>query len=61
MVPGIDDSVLNRTFNTGFCMVVVIDAGEGAACAATLRAAGETVHEIGTIAERGTGAAVVVA
>jgi phosphoribosylformylglycinamidine cyclo-ligase len=60
-VAGIDDLEMNRTFNNGIGMVVVIDAAEAAACAATLRAAGETVHEIGTIAERGTGAAVVVA
>jgi len=38
----------------------VVDAAEAAACAATLRTAGEAVYEIGTIAERGTGAAVVV-
>ena len=60
-VAGIDDIEMNRTFNNGIGMVVVIDAAEAAVCAATLRAAGETVHEIGTIAERGTGAAVVVA
>jgi phosphoribosylformylglycinamidine cyclo-ligase len=60
-VAGIDDLEMNRTFNNGIGMVVVIDAAEAAACAATLRAEGETVHEIGVIAERGTGAAVVVA
>ena len=60
-VAGIDDIEMNRTFNNGIGMVVVIDAAEAAACAATLRAAGETVHEIGAIAERGEGAAVVVA
>jgi len=60
-VAGIDDIEMNRTFNNGIGMVVVIDAAEAAACAATLRAEGETVHEIGTIAERGDGAAVVVA
>ncbi|WP_398499714.1 AIR synthase-related protein, partial [Variovorax sp.] len=60
-VAGIDDIEMNRTFNNGIGMVVVIDAAEAAACAATLRAAGETVHEIGVIAERGEGAAVVVA
>lgn len=59
-VAGIDDIEMNRTFNNGIGMVVVIDPAEAAACAATLRAAGETVHEIGVIAERGTGAAVVV-
>ncbi len=59
-VAGIDDIEMNRTFNNGIGMVVVIDAAEAAACAATLRAAGESVHEIGVIAERGEGAAVVV-
>jgi len=59
-VAGIDDIEMNRTFNNGIGMVVVIDAAEAAACADTLRAAGETVHTIGTIAERGEGAAVTV-
>src|SRR5688572_23594128 len=49
-VAGIDDLEMNRTFNNGIGMVVVIDAAEAAACAATLRAEGETVHEIGVIA-----------
>jgi phosphoribosylformylglycinamidine cyclo-ligase len=60
-VAGIDDLEMNRTFNNGIGMVVVIDAAEAAACAATLRAEGETVHEIGVIAPLGAGAAVVVA
>lgn len=59
-IAGIDDVEMNRTFNNGIGMVVVIDAANAAACAATLRAEGETVHEIGVIAERGSGAAVVV-
>ncbi|WP_291011515.1 phosphoribosylformylglycinamidine cyclo-ligase [Hydrogenophaga sp.] len=58
---GIDDTEMNRTFNNGIGMVVVIGALEAAACAATLRELGETVYEIGRIAERGTGAAVTVA
>jgi len=41
-------------------MVVVIDAASAAACADTLRAAGEVVYTIGRIAARGEGAAVVV-
>jgi len=57
---GIDDFEMNRTFNNGIGMVVVIDAANAAACAATLRAAGETVYEIGVIAPIGNGAAVVV-
>ena len=57
---GIDDIEMNRTFNNGIGMVVVIDAAHAAACADTLRAAGETVFSIGTIAQRGNNAAVVV-
>jgi phosphoribosylformylglycinamidine cyclo-ligase len=57
---GIDDIEMNRTFNNGIGMVVVIDADSAAACAATLRAAGETVYEIGVIAARGEGASVTV-
>ncbi len=57
---GIDDHEMNRTFNNGIGMVVVLDAGHAAATAATLRAQGETVYEIGVIAPRGTGAPVLV-
>ena len=57
----ISDFEMNRTFNNGIGMVVVIDAAHAAACAATLRAAGETVYEIGVIAPIGDGAAVTVA
>jgi phosphoribosylformylglycinamidine cyclo-ligase len=60
-VAGIDDIEMNRTFNNGIGMVVVIAAEEAAACAATLRELGETVYEIGAIAPKGDGAAVVVA
>jgi phosphoribosylformylglycinamidine cyclo-ligase len=58
---GIDDIEMNRTFNNGIGMVVVIAANEAEACAATLRGLGETVYAIGHIAARGEGAAVVVA
>ena len=58
-VAGIDDVEMNRTFNNGIGMVVVVAAAEAAACAATLRELGETVHEIGVIAPRADGEAAV--
>jgi phosphoribosylformylglycinamidine cyclo-ligase len=57
---GIDDFEMNRTFNNGIGMVVVIDATNAQACAAMLRSAGETVYQIGVIAQRSDGAAVLV-
>ena len=57
---GIDDQEMNRTFNNGIGMVVVVDAAQADACAATLREQGETVHRIGRIAARGAGAAVEI-
>ena len=56
----IDDTEMNRTFNNGIGMVVIVDAAQADAAADMLRAGGEQVHRIGTIAPRGTGAAVVV-
>jgi phosphoribosylformylglycinamidine cyclo-ligase len=58
---GIDDIEMNRTFNNGIGMVMVVDAAEAQACAQTLRAAGEQVFTIGRIAPQGEGAQVVVA
>jgi len=58
---GIDDFEMNRTFNNGIGMVVVVAAADAAATAQTLRGLGEQVHEIGVIAARGAGAPVVVA
>jgi len=58
---GIDDREMNRTFNNGIGMVVVVGAEHAQAVAATLRAHGETVYRIGAIAPRGNGAPVVVA
>ena len=58
---GIDDIEMNRTFNNGIGMVVVIAAAEAAACATTLSELGETVFDIGVIVERGAGEAVIVA
>ena len=56
----ISDHEMNRTFNNGIGMVVVVAAADAAATAATLRAQGETVYEIGAIAARGDGAPVDV-
>ena len=58
---GIDDIDMNRTFNNGIGMVMVVKPDAADAVAAALRAAGETVYTIGRIAPRGDGAAVVVA
>jgi len=58
---GIDDIEMNRTFNNGIGMVVVVDAANAENCAATLRASGEQVYTIGRIAAQGDGAQVVVA
>ena len=52
---------MNRTFNNGIGMVVVIDAANAAATARTLADAGEAVYQIGVIANKGGGASVVVA
>ena len=56
----IDDIEMNRTFNNGIGMVLVLDAANADACAATLRASGEQVYRIGAIAEHGSEAAVLV-
>ncbi|HXD42357.1 MAG TPA: phosphoribosylformylglycinamidine cyclo-ligase [Ramlibacter sp.] len=56
----ISDHEMNRTFNNGIGMVVVVDAANAQATAHTLRGAGETVYEIGVIAAAGGGPAVVV-
>lgn len=58
---GIDDIEMNRTFNNGIGMVVVVDAANAEATAATLRASGETVYTVGVIAAQGAGEQVVVA
>ena len=56
----ISDHEMNRTFNNGIGMVVVISAADATATARTLRDAGEQVYEIGVIASRGEGTAVVL-
>lgn len=57
----IDDHEMNRTFNNGIGMVVIVGADEAEATAATLAAHGEAVYHIGTIAPRRDGAAVIIA
>jgi len=57
---GISDFEMNRTFNNGIGMVVVVDAAHAQATADTLRAQGETVYTIGAIAPIGQGAAVEI-
>ena len=56
----IDDFEMNRTFNNGIGMVVVIDAANAQATAQTLRESGEIVYVIGVIAPRENGAPVLV-
>ena len=57
---GIDEREMNRTFNNGIGMVVVVEPGSAAGTAQILRDGGETVYEIGSITARGTGDAVLV-
>jgi phosphoribosylformylglycinamidine cyclo-ligase len=57
---GIDDFEMNRTFNNGIGMIVVVDPSESLACAATLTGLGEQVHIIGQMAARRGEAAVTV-
>ena len=57
---GISDFEMNRTFNNGIGMVVVVDAASAEATAQTLRAQGETVYRIGSIAPLGQGARVEI-
>jgi phosphoribosylformylglycinamidine cyclo-ligase len=51
---------MNRTFNNGIGMVVVVAAEHAASTAQTLRDAGEQVFDIGVIAPKNDGAAVLV-
>jgi phosphoribosylformylglycinamidine cyclo-ligase len=57
---GIADLEMNRTFNNGIGMVVVVEPAQAQATAQTLRAAGEQVYEIGRIEPQGEGAKVHV-
>ena len=58
---GIDDIEMNRTFNNGIGMVVVVDAADADCVAETLRVEGETVYVIGQIAAADGNAPVTVA
>ena len=49
-----------RVFNCGIGMIVIVAAADANAAAETLRAAGETVWQIGSIAARAYGEAQTV-
>ena len=51
---------MNRTFNNGIGMVLVLAPEHADACARTLRGLGETVYRIGAIGAIGSGDAVEV-
>ncbi|QEA14401.1 phosphoribosylformylglycinamidine cyclo-ligase [Comamonas flocculans] len=57
---GVDDIEMNRTFNNGIGMVVVVAAQAAAQVSATLQAHGESVHTIGVVGPRANGAAVTI-
>ena len=57
---GIDAVEMNRTFNNGIGMVVVVPAEQAPTIAAALQGLGETVYTIGRIAARGDGQPVEV-
>ena len=57
---GISDFEMNRTFNNGIGMVLIIAPEHAQACTQTLQAQGETVYTIGTIVPRNGAAAVVI-
>lgn len=55
---GIDDVEMQRTFNCGIGMAIVVDPQSAAEIQSILEAHGETVHQIGAIVARGDGSAV---
>jgi phosphoribosylformylglycinamidine cyclo-ligase len=55
---GIDDIEMNRTFNNGNGMVLVVPAAQAEAVARTLNQLGEQVHTIGQVVPRAQGPAV---
>jgi phosphoribosylformylglycinamidine cyclo-ligase len=56
---GIDDYEMNRTFNNGIGMIVVVDALDAVAVSATLSGLGEQVHVIGQMVARSSDAVVI--
>jgi phosphoribosylformylglycinamidine cyclo-ligase len=56
---GIDDYEMNRTFNNGIGMIVVVDPADAVAVAATLTGLGEQVHLIGQMAANQSAPVVV--
>ena len=56
----IDDHEMNRTFNNGIGMVLVLAPEQAQACSETLWAGGEQVYTIGVIASRAQAQAQVV-
>jgi phosphoribosylformylglycinamidine cyclo-ligase len=54
---GVEDTEMHRVFNCGIGMVLVVDAAQADAIAATLREQGETVNKIGEIVEQTEGMA----
>ena len=57
---GVADTEMHRVFNCGIGMVIVVDAAQADAVAATLAAQGETVSRIGEITARKDGEAQTV-
>ncbi len=57
---GVDDFEMNRTFNNGIGMVVILAPDHAQAAAQFLRSLGEQVYEIGVVAPREGGASVVI-
>jgi len=57
---GVEDAEMHRVFNCGIGMVLVVDAAQADAVAATLREQGETVSRIGEIVEQKDGMAQTI-
>ncbi|GAA0217885.1 phosphoribosylformylglycinamidine cyclo-ligase [Castellaniella daejeonensis] len=57
---GVADQEMARVFNCGIGMVLVVDAAQADAIAATLRAQGETVYTLGAIEAQAEGGAQTI-